>query len=61
MLLLLTQTVIKPVASVLFNVLQAHRKALCDFSCIWTSEMQTQDLLISATLTYHLGNKINKM
>lgn len=38
----------------LLNLLEAQSKSLCDFTSVWTGEVQTQDLLISAPLTYHL-------
>lgn len=41
------------------NLLEAHSKALRNFSSIWTSEMQTQDLPTATSLTYHL-KRINQ-
>lgn len=38
----------------LLNLLEAQSKALCDLSSIRTSEVQTQDSLISTPLTDHL-------
>lgn len=39
------------------STLEAQSKALCDFSGVWTGEMQTQDLLVSTPLTYHLRSR----
>lgn len=42
----------------LLNLLEAHGKALCDFSSVWAGEVQTQDLLLSAPRTHHLRTTV---